>query len=78
MYDSLLDGGISSNDLSILGNNYSLLSIGNKDYLLIVIRLVLYRLSLRILLMIRLREPRTERLSRIIWIRNLILKYQDQ
>jgi hypothetical protein len=33
MYDSLLDGGISSNDLSILGNNYSLLSIGNKDYL---------------------------------------------
>ena len=32
-YSSLLDGGISSNDLSILGNNYSLLSIGNKDYL---------------------------------------------
>ena len=33
MYSSLLDGGIDSNDLSILGNNYSLLSIGNKDYL---------------------------------------------
>lgn len=33
MYTSLLDGGIDSNDLSILGNNYSLLSIGNKDYL---------------------------------------------
>lgn len=32
-YMSLLDGGIDSNDLSILGNNYSLLSIGNKDYL---------------------------------------------
>ena len=32
-YMSLLDGGIGSNDLSILGNNYSLLSIGNKDYL---------------------------------------------
>ena len=30
---SLLDGGIDSNDLSILGNNYSLLFIGNKDYL---------------------------------------------
>ena len=33
MYSSLLDGGIDSNDLSILGNNYSLLFIGNKDYL---------------------------------------------
>ena len=32
-YMSLLDGGIDSNDLSILGNNYSLLFIGNKDYL---------------------------------------------
>ena len=32
-YMSLLDGGIDSNDLSILGNNYPLLSIGNKDYL---------------------------------------------
>ena len=32
-YMSLLDGVIDSNDLSILGNNYSLLSIGNKDYL---------------------------------------------
>ena len=32
-YMSLLDGGIGSNDLSILGNNYSLLFIGNKDYL---------------------------------------------
>lgn len=32
-YMSLLDGGIDSNDLSILGNNYPLLSIGNKNYL---------------------------------------------
>ena len=32
-YMSLLDGGIGSNDLSILGNNYSLLFIGNNDYL---------------------------------------------
>ena len=30
---SLLDGGIGSNDLSILGNNYSLLFIGNNDCL---------------------------------------------
>ena len=29
-YMSLLDGGIDSNDLSILGNNYSLLFVGNK------------------------------------------------
>lgn len=28
-----MEGGIDSNDLSILGNNYSLLFIGNKDYL---------------------------------------------
>ena len=32
-YMSLLDGGIGSNDLSILGNNYSLLFIGNNDCL---------------------------------------------
>ena len=32
-YMSLLDGGIDSNDLSILGNNYSLLFIGNNDCL---------------------------------------------
>lgn len=32
-YMSLLDEGIDSNDLSILGNNYSLLFIGNKNYL---------------------------------------------
>lgn len=76
-YMSLLDGGIDSNDLSILGNNYSLLFIGNKVYLLMIIRPVL-RLSIRIPLMIRLREPRAKRLSRVIWIRNLILKYQDQ
>ena len=32
-YSSLLDGGLNNRNLSILGNNYYLLSIGNKNHL---------------------------------------------